>query len=222
MNKTLIALLILFVFAGCSPPMPQNQMMEEIRENAGKKMEAHNAKTLAWQNLIDSLYNLADTNHLLALKTIDNLIVYDTSLDRHKISELHFIKGDIYYRVGNLKQSVVEFTTELIKHGDSPKYLAARAGALMKLEQHDHAFADLSRAAAINYSYLWNVGNYYEIIGKNDSAIANYDRLYKYHHETYQYCLDRINELKEPGTKPFTELIYRDRKRVVVMLTPVN
>ncbi len=193
--------------------------MKEIREDFAKEAEISNAKTLAWENLVDSLYKIADTNQTTTFLAIDNLISNDTSLDRHKISELHFIKGDIYYRIDSLQKAVTEFT---IAGQTTPKDLAARAGAYIKLKQYDSAFADLNKAAEINYDYFWNLGNYYEVIGNKDSATSYYNRLYKQDTTTYKFCQDRVMELKNPKTKLLTELVYRDRKRMVILMKGVE
>lgn len=197
--------------------------MNEIREDFAKEAEISNAKTLAWENIVDSLYKLADINQTTAFREIDHLITDDTSLDRHKISELHFIKGDIYYRIDSLQKALTEFTTSGQEYNmGTPKDLAARAGVFLKLKQYYNAFADLSKATEINYDYFWNLGNYYEVIGNKDSATSCYNRLYNHDTTTYKFCLDRINELKNPKTKLLTELVYRDRKRMVILMKGVE
>lgn len=223
MNKALRSLSILLFLMGCSSPKSPNEMMEETRKKVNVQIEASNAKKIAWANLTDSIYKIADTNQLSAITAIDNLIIHNISLDSHNISELHFIKGDIYYKIDSLKKSVSEFsfagqTTNM----GLPKHLAARAGAYIKLNQYRNAFADLTKAANINYDYLWNLGNFYEVIGKNDSAISNYNRLYKKDPIAYQFCLARITELKKTNPKALTELIYHDREKTVLMLNAVK
>lgn len=198
-------------------------MMKEIREDFAREAEISNAKTLAWKNLVDSLYKMADTNQTTAFRAIDHLIADDASLDRHKISELHFIKGDIYYRIDSLQKALTEFTTSGQEYSmGTPKDLAARAGVFLKLKQYDNAFADLNKATEINYDYFWNLGNYYEVIGNIDSATSCYNRLYNHDTITYKFCLDRINELNNPKTKLLTELVYRDRKRMVILMKGVE
>lgn len=224
MKTTFNILTILFFLTSCDfNSKSPDQMMKEIRENFAKEAEINNAKTLAWENLVDSLYRTADKNQTTALQTIDNLISNDTSFDRHKISELHFIKGDIYYHIDSLQKSVTEFTTAGQAYNmETPKDLAARAGAYVKLRQYDKAFTDLKKAVEINYDYFWNLGNYYEVVENKDLAISCYNRLYKQDSTTYRFCLDRANELKKSKAKLFTELVYRDRERTLILMKGVE
>ena len=224
MKTTFNLLTILLFLTSCDfKPKSPDKMMKEIREDFAKEAEISNAKTMAWENLVDSLYKMADTNQIATFRTIDNLISNETSLDKHKISELHFIKGDIYYRIDSLQKSVTEFTIAGQAYNIvTPKGLAARAGAYVKLKQYDNALVDLNKAAEINYDYFWNVGNYYEVIGNKDSAISCYNRLFNHDTITYKFCQDRIVELKNPKAKLLTELVYRDRKRMVILMQGVE
>ncbi|CAL1518900.1 hypothetical protein [Chitinophaga sp. MM2321] len=224
MKTTLYTLTVLLFLTSCDfKPKSFDQMMKDVREDLAKEAEISNAKTLAWESLVDNLYRMADTNQAVAFRKINNLISSDTSLDQYKISVLHFIKGDIYYHIDSLQKSVTEFTAAGRTYNmGAPKDLAARAGAYLKLEQYNNAFADLNKAAEINYGYLWNVGNYYEIIGNIDSAISNYTRLYNRDTTFYKFCQDRAAELKKSNTKLLTELVYRDRKRAVILLKGVE
>lgn len=217
---TFYILIMSFLLGGCGFKSNSiDQMIKENQKDFAKETEVFNAKILAWENLVDSLYKMADTNQILALDALDNLINNDTSLDRNKISELHFIKGNIYYRIDSLQKAIDEFSTADI---EAPKYLAAKSGAYLKLKQYDNAFSDLYKASKINYYYLWNIGNYYEVIGKKDSAIACYNRLYVHDTTVYKFCNERVNELKDLKTKLMTELVFRDRKRTVILMKGVE
>lgn len=220
MKTTFLKLVGLLFLTSCDfIPKSHDQMMKEIRENFAKEAEISNARTMAWENLVDGLYKMADTNQIRTFQTIDSLISNDRSLDRHKISELHFIKGNIYYRIDSLQKSIIEFTSADMK---APKYLAARAGAYIKLRQYNNAFADLNKAAEINYDYYWNVGNFYEVTGNKDSATVYYLSLYNRDTITYKFCQERVNNLKNPETKLLTELVYRDRNRMVILMHGVE
>ncbi len=221
-SLNILAILLLLTSCDFKPESP-DQMMKEIRDDFAKEAEISHARTLAWDRIVDSLYIMADTNQTAAIRAIDNMISRDPSLDRHEISQLHFVKGDVYYRTDSLEKSVSEFTIAGQEYSmGAPKDLAARAGAYVKLKHYDKALADLNKAAEINYDYLWNVGNYYEVIGDRDSAISCYKRLYSHDTTTYKHCQVRVAELKNPSAKMLTELIYRDRKRMVVLMKRVE
>ena len=99
-----------------------------------------------------------------------------------------------------------------------PNAWQARAGAYLKEKMPDSALADLNKAVGMNYDYEWNLGNYYEIMGEKDSAIAKYSSLYKEDSVVYAFCRQRIKALEAKHPQLLTELIYNDRKRVVVMM----
>ncbi len=224
MKPTLIILTFLIIVTSCDfRPKSFELEINEIREDFAEESEINNSNTLAWENLIDSFYKIADTNQIATFSAIDNLINNDKTLDRHNISELHFIKGDIYYRIDSLKKALIEFTTIGQKYSmETPKYQAARAGVFLKLRQYENALVDLNKAAEINHYYLWNIGNYYEAIGNKDSAIYSYNRLYLYDTTYYNFCKARITELRNPKTKLFSELVYRDRERLVILMKGVK
>ncbi len=193
-----------------------------MRERFAEDAEKSNKKILAWESLRDGLYKMGSTNKITTINVIDSLLKNDTSFGSMEISELHFIKGDIYYSIDSLQKAIDEFTSSgQVVEMRSPKHLAARAGAYIKLKQFDNAIEDLKIAAEINYDYFWNMGNYYEIIGKKDSAIYYYNRLYSENISVYKYCNDRILELKSPKTKLLTELIFHDRERMVILMKGV-
>src|ERR1700755_1313762 len=99
--KTIPAILILLFFlTGCGlKTKSPGQSLREMREGFARGAEKYNARALAWENLVDSIYSMADTNSVAGIKTVDSLIINYFSIDREKVSALHFIKGDIYYRI---------------------------------------------------------------------------------------------------------------------------
>ncbi len=218
MKTTLFIFTILMTGCISKQESPQ-ELVAEARKTFMEAQEISNANSLAWDNLIDSIYKIADTNRTLSFDKLDHLINYDNSLDKFKLSELHFVKGDIYYRIDSFRNAVEEYTlaTEPSKQG-TPKELEARAGAYIKLKQFDKAFSDLTTASKMNYEFLWSVGNYYEIINKKDSAIACYNRLYWRDSVNCKEGKERVIELKKTNPKLLTELIFRSRQRIKIEL----
>lgn len=220
--KSASALLTILILAiGCDfKSQSHDEMMDEIREDLGKDSQANNAKILAWENFLDSLYQLAEVNPDDALSTLDNAILNDASLDQHQIYELHFVKGDIYYGIDSLEMAISQFNIAGQEYKiETPKILAARAGAFLKLRQYENARTDLYEASEINHGYLWNVGNFYEVTGLRDSAISCYTRLYKYDTVTYKYSMDRATVITKPSAELMNELEYRDRNRTVILMS---
>lgn len=223
--RTLIYIVTIICFlTSCSSPSGNgNDVLEKARKNFASGTKEYNERILAQERLVDSIYQLADTNKVLAIKSIDNLIARDSLFHYLPLNEAHFIKGDIYYSLDSINKAIEEFT---LSGGNdienSPKDLAARAGAFIKNKQFDKAFEDLNKAAEINHQYYWNIGNYYEIIGQKDSAVLNYERLYLKDKNVYSYCKDRIEQLSKKKLKLLTELIYKDREQFCILLQGIK
>jgi tetratricopeptide (TPR) repeat protein len=223
--KTCIHILtIITLLSSCQHRQENFQdRIQEIKQNFSKQAEADNAEILAWEKTIDSIYNLADTDRLLGIRAINDIMAKDTKLNSRNLFDLYFIRGGLYFRSDSLQKALQDFSeNDRGERFSSPKMLAARAGVYIKLKQFDKAFKDLSKAAEVNHSYNWNVGNYYEIIGRKDSAILSYQNLYHKDTVIYKMCLDRITELEKNKPKLFKELIYTDRERKVLLMHGVD
>lgn len=169
-----------------------------------------------WERIYDSLDKKALDSPIIVLPALTRLIQSHKYSSPH-VSDLYFLQGNIYYRIDSFQMAVSAYS-EADPRGDGPKYLAARAGAYLKEKMPDSALADLVKAAGMNYDYKWNLGNYYEIIGKKDSAEANYLWLYHENPVVYKFCNERIYELETKHPRLLTELVYRDRDRMVVLI----
>jgi tetratricopeptide (TPR) repeat protein len=221
MKLVLTILIFALLLISCRQKSFQEKI-DDIRNDFSKKAEVYNAEVLSWENKIDSIIKLADTNHLLAIQAIDSIIQYDTLHGTTKKFDLHFLKGDFYYQIDSFTKAIDEFSLAELENFASPKILAAKAGAHIKLREYDLASNELRQAANINYDYYWNIGNYFEIRGQRDSALSNYQKLYDKNKTVYKYCGDRIKELKNSKSRLLTELIYRDRKKVVMLMHGVK
>jgi tetratricopeptide (TPR) repeat protein len=223
--RTIVSILTILSFlSNCtSKPKSGDEMLSDIRGNFEKESKNFNEKVLAEERLIDSLERLVNSNQAIGIRSINNIIAQDSLYNSSTIKELHFIKGNIYYNIDSLDKAIEEFS--LAGGRDilySPKYLAARAGAYIKNKHFDKAFEDLTKAAALNHAFNWNIGNYYEIIGQKDSAISMYKQLYLKDENVYSYCKDRINQLKEENPKLLTELLFKHRERKYILLQGMN
>ncbi|MEJ7736120.1 MAG: hypothetical protein WKF97_01735 [Chitinophagaceae bacterium] len=223
--KTCIHILTLItLLSSCQQRQKSFQdQLQDIRQDFSKQAETDNAKILAWEKVIDSIYKLAETDKLLSIRAINDIMVSDTNLNSGNLFDLYFIRGDLYYQIDSLQRALQDFSAfDEGQNYSSPKMLAARAGVYIKLKQFDNAFKDLTSAAEVNHGYNWNVGNYYEIIGRKDSAILSYQKLYHLDTVVYKKCLDRIMELEKDKPKLFKELIYDDRERMVLLMHGVD
>ncbi len=224
MKTCIYILTIITLLSSCQQRQKNFQdQIQDIRQDFSKQAEADNAKILAWEKVIDSIYKLADTDKILSIQAINEIMVNDTNLNSGNLYDLYFIRGDLYYQIDSLQKALQDFSeNDRGERFSSPKMLAARAGVYIKLKQFDNAFKDLTKAAEVNHGYNWNVGNYYEIIGRKDSAILSYQKLYHQDTVIYKMCLDRVIELEKDKPKLFKELIYNDRERKVLLMHGVN
>ena len=113
MKSMLSVILVSFIVTGCSQHSKNiSQQIKEMKEDIAEDANINNTKALKWEKVIDSLYKVADTNPNLAIYVIEHLRK-DTSLEQHQRVTLHFIKGDVYYRMDSLFQAVREFSADL-------------------------------------------------------------------------------------------------------------
>ncbi len=198
-----------------SDPRSFEEGLQRLHNDAAKKNkeidEEQNkeySEDRKWDHLVDSLTVLAQSNSRLALIGLEAMMS-KSRLDQ--VVELRLIKGNIYCDIDSFRQAIDEYTWAA-EHSWS-KSLAARAGAYMKIRVFDSARMDLQRAVKIDSAYLWNFGNYFEVMGKRDSALVCYEQFYA-HDTTALYCKERIKQLDNPRTTPYKELIYKDRAKM--------
>lgn len=172
-----------------------------------------------WEGTLNNIHKLAETSPLRAIDSINSILLKDTTLDSGSIFDLNFMKGDMYYNIDSFQKALSVFSSSGLS---SPKIFAARAGAYVKLKQFDNAQKDLIKAAEMNYDYNWNVGNLYEILGQQDSALFVYNKLYQRDSVIYIQCKKRIDELKGVKPKLMKELIFRDRERKVISFNSIK
>jgi len=126
------------------------------------------------QKILDTLYSVADTNSKKALLLADKYInLYKDSIKQrgfsvNEIEDLHYLKGEIFYRLGMYSNSLNEFKATR-GAGNIPI-----ASNYMKLKMYDSAYIFLSKESPSHYLYDYEWANYYEMIGKKDSAVQLY------------------------------------------------
>lgn len=196
-----VYILFTFLLASCDIKIRTMQEHQRLFEETAQRK-------WAWEHLVDSLSQMTDTNHVLALQAIDQLIAEDSATGRVYVDHLYFMKGKIYYKLGSLSKALHAYSIA-IEGGESPDYLVGRAEVYIKRKEYDKALKELKYAAGMNYDYFWYVGNYFEVRGKRDSAIVFYDKLYQKDTSFYKYPHERILELRNPKTKLLTELYWR-------------
>ena len=213
MKRAAQATIFLFLCLGChQPAIDLNSTRKGLADSAKKQ----NRTTVNWEKTYLNLENKSLDSPLTVISSVTKLIGSHNYSGPH-VSDLYFLMGNIYYRIDSFSLAVRCYS-DADPRGDGPKYLAARAGAYVKQKMRDSALADLIKAANANGDYKWNLGNYYEIIGKKDSALANYRWLYHQDSVVYAFCNERIHALEARHPRLLTELVYRNRDRMVLLL----
>jgi tetratricopeptide (TPR) repeat protein len=213
MHRVASVLLCMLLCFGCQQPSLDLGALRKTFADSAKKQ---NLRITNWERIYDSLEKKSFDSPMTVIQALTQMIQSDHYASEH-VSDLNFLQGNIYYRIDSFRQAVKAYSaTDPRDMG--PKCLAARAGAYLKAQMPDSALSDLNKAVAVNYDYNWNLGNYYEIIGKRDSALAKYTWLYTNDSVTYAFCKERIHALQAKHPRLLTEMIYTDRKRVVMLL----
>lgn len=128
--------------------------------------------------VLENLYKLSDTHSSRALKQADSILFNcDTNYRRTKHSinnnlmrDLHFFKGEVLFKKGEYSDALREFSFDTIVD-----YNLGRAACLLKLKRESEAFQNIQEHTGFCYDDFV-LGNYYEIVGKPDSALTVYKR----------------------------------------------
>lgn len=185
--------------------------------------------TIAHSNFVDSvgidsekflsikeeLYKEKKINSLAVLKKIDSLIKQysenykktNFSYNINKIEDLHFLKGVIFYEKSDFQNALKEFSFDTIE-----SFTIARAATYIKLNQYDKALQNIKSQG--NFEDKWYMANYYEVIGKIDSAKILYKEVENRYpeYEVGKNCTKRLNELNRKKPKLLKELQLPKRK----------
>jgi|688.fasta_scaffold676205_1 hypothetical protein len=179
---------------------------------------------IRFEILFSHLYSIADTNYLLMHSIADSLItnysedyrLTGNSINLNKIYDLHFLKGETYYKKGQYKNAVKEFSLDNPSLGKLSDVALGRAAAYVKLKQFDKAYIDLAYRTEFYYGDRLELANYYEIIGNIDSAQLLYIDLWKNNwvrgSANYATIPERIKELYNKHPKLLTELSIPTRR----------
>ena len=172
MRHFTIPIFFLFVI-GCKNSTQKNNQTIHVDSSHSYEEEADKV-FLNFQKVLGKLYLISDTSSKRALTAADKYIrQYKDTIGKrgfsvNEIEDLHYLKGEIFYKLGMYDSSLNEFKASPI-NGNS-----AIASNYMKLKMYDSAFIILSKEAPGHYLYNYEWANYYEMTGKKDGAIKLY------------------------------------------------
>ena len=123
------------------------------------------------------------------------------SYNINKIKDLHFLKGEIFYETNDFHNALKEFSFDTIQ-----SYTIARAATYIKLNQFEKALENIKTQQ--NLEDKWYLGNYYEIVGKIDSAKIQYQKLSSQYpiYDVEKNSTLRLKELNRKKPKLLKEL----------------
>lgn len=166
-----------------------------------------------------NLYILSDTNPNQTLKLADSLLKsfandYKSTgktINLNKISDLHFLKGEIFYKQAKYKEAVREFSFDTLTD-----IALGRAAALVKLSDFENAHKDLLYRVDFYFGHRMELANYFEIVGNIDSARIMYNQLWERDwvrgSNNYAQIPIRLKELNKKNPKLLKELEMPTRR----------
>ena len=112
-----------------------------------------------------------------------------------------------YLTKSDFQNALKEFSFDTIE-----SFTIARAATYMKLNQYDKALQNIKSQG--NFEDKWYMANYYEVIGKIDSAKILYKEVENRYpeYEVGKNSANRLKELNKKKPKLITELILPTRK----------
>ncbi len=192
--RVLIVLILFFLLWGCKNSTQQVSQAYHVDSSHIQEMEVEKAFP-RFQKLLDSLYTISEKDSKQALLLANEFIIrYKDTIKKQgfnmsEIEDLHNLKGEIFYHLGMYKKSLDEF--------DQSGNDLGRASNYMKLKMHDSAYAILSEESSGYYLYDFEWANFYEMVGKPDSAIKLYKKMLKQkwiHNGNYERLKDKTSK----------------------------
>ena len=133
-------------------------------------------------------------------------------------ADVHTVIGEILLDNDSIDLAFERFKKTQLLTSDTPRNKANKAAYYVKKGYLNKAMNLLREAESVNYDFKWLIGNLYEIQGNREKAIIEYQSLFQMGEGIYEYCKDRISELKNPETKLFTDLQFQNRRDRVFIL----
>ncbi|MDG2330615.1 MAG: hypothetical protein P8M05_03385 [Flavobacteriales bacterium] len=219
--KNVSLFIVLITLTGCLSTKGFDEHMDENRKSFAETATEFNRKIYTQQERENKLYRLADLDIDSCIEFADTILIPDETYGRWDLSSLYMVFGEILYDHDSIQFAYKQFLkSDSLSHG-SPRSNANKAGCFLKYRRDSIALMFLDRAVSVNNDFRWLVGNYHEVKRDTSSAIEQYDFLYHRDTSIYRYCQDRIDELKQPETQLYSELMYRNRRqRLYITLGP--
>jgi tetratricopeptide (TPR) repeat protein len=142
------------------------------------EMEKVSKEMQKFDDILIKLYSESENNTEKVITKADSLLVVNRiETDKYKSqiksdieNSLHYLKAEIFYKIGKYKESINELNFENDKTGEAA---IAYAANYVKLKDFKKAKSFIDSIGNQNGDY-YALGNYYESIGDKTSALKTY------------------------------------------------
>lgn len=189
-------LVIILIVASCNNNNdPHQQFMDEVSESVQEFQHNQKQKEKDRMTLFSMVEKRIHSNPEKGILFVDS-ILDNMDMMGYEKRELLSHTSDVLYKDGQYRYSLNQcFKTDKMSSTEDPLIYSYKARSYIKIGKKDSAEYLLLKASEINFDFEWLLGNFYEIIGFRDSAIAVYNNLYERSNFHYSYCLDRIDSI---------------------------
>lgn len=159
-----------------------------------------------FDNYLITLYNESERNPEKIIRKSDSLLLinnnetdeYKNKIKSSTASKLHYLKAELFYKIGKYKESIEELNFENNYTGQNA---IAYIANYIKLKDFNSAKSFIDSIGNVNGKY-YALGNYYESIGDKTSALKTYkvnlvDDKSRKHFIYYIWTQKRVEELEK-------------------------
>ena len=168
-----------------------------------------------FDNYLITLYKESENNPEKVIRKSDSLLItnkketekYRSQIKSDVESKLHYLKAELFYKIGKYKESIGELNFEDERTGNAA---IAYAANYVKLNDFKKAKSFIDSIGNRNGDY-YALGNYYESIGDKTSALKTYkynleDDKSRKHFIYYIWTQKRVEELEK--NKPLLNEVF--------------
>lgn len=194
-NSTILLVFVLtaiFFWLKYKPNHSIEQFMDETRKQTQRDIDVSFEPIRKRNYFIYQIDSLIQINHFQqATQKLDSALLIKNN-DNLYID----FKGQIAFLQDSIRKSIYYFTEALkIANGEYPKSLGNRAKAYTRLKIYDSAILDLRKAAGINFDYDRQLGETFQLMKANDSAIKYYNLFLQNYPDSIS-VLNQVTKLK--------------------------
>ncbi|NHM02839.1 tetratricopeptide repeat protein [Flavobacterium difficile] len=210
--KILFTIILSIFFISCKN---ENEHVYEHGHEACEEADKVSMEMRKFDDYLVTLYKESESNSEKVIKKTDSLLIankketekYKSQIKSNIESKLHYLKAELFYKIGKYRESIDELNFEDDKTGEAA---IAHAANYVKLKDYKTAKSFIDSIGNRNGSY-YALGNYYESIGDKISALKTYkynleDDKSRKHFIYYIWTQKRVEELEK--NKPLLNEVF--------------